>query len=240
MKFPKIQALLAVLVLAFSAGGVVAQDTLPPQLDAAQVAQLDAAEDAAGLASAVQALINSGADPRSVAAALAARGQTNNQIQSLLSNAGVQGQDLGQALAYANITRATQPQQNQAPSSDPVVEVTGSGLLVDEDGNPVFVETEADQALLAAAFVARQVQQNPNFFSDPNAARGVAGVLTSAILAANPNANPTAVAQAVLAALQSANFGTGGNSTAVLAQALQNAAQNVGGGIVVPPVSPNS
>lgn len=239
MKFPKIQALLAVLALAFSAG-VFAAENIPPQLNDAQVAQLDAAEDAAGLASAVQALINAGADPRSVSAALAARGQTNNQIQSLLSNAGVSGQNLGQALAYANITRATQPQQNQVPGSDPVVEVTGSGLLVDEDGNAVFVETEAEQALLAAAFVSRQVQQNPNYFSDPNAARGVAGVLTSAILAANPNANPTAVAQAVLAALMSTNFGTGGNSTAVLAQALQNAAQNVGGGIIVPPVSPNS
>lgn len=241
MRFPKFQALLAIFALAFSAGVFAQGASAPiPQLDEAQIAQLEAAEDAAALSNAVEALIDSGADARAVAAALAARGQTNAQIQSTLSNAGVSGQNLGQAIASANITRATQPQQGQAPSSQPVVAVTGAGLLVGEDGEAVFVESEADQALLASAFVSSQVAQNPNFFNDPNAARGVGQVLTSAILAANPGANPTAVANAVISALMNANFGTGGNSSTVLAQALQNAAQNVGGGIVLPPVSPNS
>lgn len=241
MRFPKFQALLAIFALAFSAGVFAQGNSGPiPQLDQDQVAQLDAAEDVAALNDAVEALIDGGADARAVAAALAARGQTNAQIQAALSNAGVSGQNLGQALASANITRSTQPQQNQAPSSQPAVEVTGAGLLVGEDGEPIFVETEADQALLAAAFVARQVAQNPNYFNDVNAARGVSQVLTTAILAQNPGANPTAVAAAVLAALQNANFGTGGSSTGVLAQALRNAANNVGGGINLPPVSPNS
>lgn len=239
MRFPKFQALLAIFALAFSAGVFAAEATIP-QLNDAQVAQLDAAEDATALNDAVKALIDSGADPGAVAAALAARGQTNQQIQAALSNAEVSGQALGQAIASANIARSTLPQQNQAPSSQPAVAVTGAGLLVGENGEAVFVETEAEQALLAAAFISRQVAQNPNYFNDSNAARGVSQVLTTAILAQNPNANPTAVASAVLNALQNANFGTGGNSTSVLAQALQNAAQNIGGGITLPPVSPNS
>lgn len=238
MKFPKMKTLFAAIALTVSAGAFAADADLRP-LDNAEIESLAAAESAADLATLVQNLVAANVDPSSIAAALAARGQTNAQIQALLSSANVSGATLAQALATANSTRAALAEQGSS-SADQSVEVTGAGLLVDENGNAVVVESEQDQALLAAAFVANQVAQNPRYFQDnPNAAAGVASVLTAAILASNPNANPTAVAQAVLDALQNANF-TGGNSTAVLAQALQNAAQSVGGGITIPPVSANS
>ena len=238
MRFPKFQALLAALALAFSAGVFAQPQPEIPELNEAQVAQLEAAENNAALNAAVDALIESGADPRAVASALAARGQTNAQIQAALSAAGVSGQDLGQALASANVTRATVPAPG-APESTPVLAVTGAGLLVGENGEAVYVETEADQALLASAFIAAQLAQDPNYLDDNNnAARGISEVLAAAIAAANPGANADAVAAAVLAALQNADF-SNGNASAVLAQALQNAANNVGGGIIIPPVSPS-
>ncbi|HHX83145.1 MAG TPA: hypothetical protein GX696_09225, partial [Pseudomonadaceae bacterium] len=125
-----------------------------------------------------------------------------------------------------------------APESTPVLAVTGAGLLVGENGEAVYVETEADQAMLASAFIAVQLAQDPNYLDDNNAARGISEVLAAAIAAANPGANADAVAAAVLAALQNADF-SNGNASAVLAQALQNAANNVGGGIIIPPVSPS-
>lgn len=237
MRFPKFQALLAALALAFSAGVFAQPQQEIPTLNDAQVAQLEAAENNAALNAAVDTLIESGADPRAVASALAARGQTNAQIQAALSAAGVSGQDLGQALASANVTRATVPTPG-APESTPILEVTGAGLLVGENGEAVFVETEADQAMLASAFIAAQLAQDPNYLANPNAARGISEVLAAAIGAANPGANLAAVTAAILEALQNADF-SNGNASAVLAQALQNAANNVGGGIIVPPVSPS-
>lgn len=246
MKFPKFQALLAAVVLMFSAGAF-AQES-PWSLTAEQLLQLESANSTEELSSVAQQLMADGVSMEALIANLAQRGVSERQIRGVLKPAIQAGVEAGTlqpmaVIAFENALphlyqRVVVEGMLQRSTTAPVA-ITGAGLMTSADGKALVVDHPSQLGLLAGAFLAAQVSQNPNFLrDDPNAARGIALVLANGIQANNPSRNTSGLEAALLSALQNADFASG-NAYQVLTQALQSAAGSVSDGITLPPVSAN-
>lgn len=250
MRFPKIQALVALFVLVFSAT-LFAQAAA--ELTADQIAALDGAATPAELNTVLQQMIADGAAPAAVATALSQRGQTPAQITTALVNANVTpaaatvavrvavpsatNAQLSQGLAAAGVAAdAASVAVNQAPAATApvattaapvaVAAITSSGLLIGADGKAVVVVDEADQIKQVLAFVTQQSKNNPDMLNDPATQQGLSSILGNALSSSSSGAVSSEDAGAAVLTQLIAAAAAGGGAD-VLGDALDNAVAQI-------------
>lgn len=194
-----------------------------------------------------------GADPQQVTAAIATalsnRGQTPAQVTAVLVETGssptqatvavrvavptASNGQLTQGLAAAGVTgNEAQVAVRAAPAPAPAPQtqtsgsaasITGSGLIVGNDGRAVVVASEVDQLKAVLAFVAQAARNDPNALRSTQVQNGISTIIGNALSAGTGGTvDSTNAAQQVLTALAQGG-GTGGNAASVLTSALDKA-----------------